>query len=242
MCNTGSKHCNTLQHTATHCNRCSKQRTGRYSMLFTRVLAHVWRNTLQPLTTHCNTLQHTAIYTASYSIICAIQVVSKKPVGIPYYSHVYWHILYITHCNTLQHTATHCNMCNTGNTQGTGCSILLRRILMYFTKHSATNCNTLHHYAAQHTATNCDTLQHTAAHCNMCNTGNTQETGCSIWLKGILTCVLHSTLQQTATYVLHSTLQQTATHCNTLQHCLLQHTATHCNMCNTGNKQGTRRY
>jgi len=52
--------CNTLQHTATHCN--TPQHTATHC------------NTLQHTATHCNALQHTA-----------------------------------THCNTLQHTATHCN-------------------------------------------------------------------------------------------------------------------------------------
>jgi len=52
-------------------------------------------------------------------------------------------------------------------------------------KGTATRCNTL-----QHTATHCSTLQHTATHCN--------------------------TLYHTATHCI--TLQHTATHCNKLQH------------------------
>jgi len=81
-------HCNTLQHTATHCNTwpilqdtathcntgksCCRCYAWTWMVSFGVLQAHC--NTLQHTATHCNTLQHTA-----------------------------------THCNTLQHGHPRCN-------------------------------------------------------------------------------------------------------------------------------------
>jgi len=145
--------CNTLQHTATHCN-C---------------------NTLQHTATHCNTLHHAAPHRAlllcHYSV-CA-NLISR---------HSRYTFLAATHCNTLQHTATRCNTmqhtathCNTLQHDATHCNTLHHTAPHCTTlHHTATHRNTL-----QHTATRCNTLQHAATYCNMlqhaatrCNTPN----------------------------------------------------------------------
>jgi len=87
---TAATHCNTLQHTATHCNMqhtaiCALRRSLDGSCYYNTLQHTATRNTLRYVlysmilsggipAAHCNTLQHTAT------------------------------------CNTLQH-ATHCNMC-----------------------------------------------------------------------------------------------------------------------------------
>ena len=72
--------CNTLQHTATHCNTfenvCS-------------TLQHTATTSLQHTATHCNTLQHTTTRQRMSAAHC--------------------NMLQQHFCNTLQHTATHCN-------------------------------------------------------------------------------------------------------------------------------------
>ena len=66
--------CNTLQHTATHCNTLGwatlytdmhtySQKSGRYSIVdIQRLHTATHCNTLQHTATHCNTLQHTATH------------------------------------------------------------------------------------------------------------------------------------------------------------------------------------
>ena len=87
--------CNTLQHTATHCN--ALQQSGLplntwvpqvYSVQHTATNC----NALQHTATHCNALQHTDTHTLPYAVVhgCLKSVTA-------------------IHCNTLQHTATHCN-------------------------------------------------------------------------------------------------------------------------------------
>jgi len=84
LCNT--LHCNTLQHTATQCNKLNTaQQTWsgveKERMLLGFVTEHPTSNYTA---THCNTLQHTATH-------CNILQHAA------------------THCNTLHHTAPHCN-------------------------------------------------------------------------------------------------------------------------------------
>ena len=84
------RHCNTLQHTATHCN----------TLVLTCALFQIG-NTLQHTTTHCNTMQHTATHCNTWQHTPTLQHIA-------------------THCNTLQytaeilqHTATHCTSLGT---------------------------------------------------------------------------------------------------------------------------------
>jgi len=91
---TGEVYCNTLQHTATHCNTL-------------HTATHC--NALQHTTTHCNTLQHIRHYTAIYGN--TLQHIA-----------IHRNILQHTakHCNALQrtlirgstqqHTAIHCKI------------------------------------------------------------------------------------------------------------------------------------
>jgi len=80
-------HCNTLQHTATHCSHCNT---------FIRMHTYVGMCLTQYIVIHYNTLQHTATHcnahynTMEPNVKCAIETA--------------------THCNTLQHTATHWNL------------------------------------------------------------------------------------------------------------------------------------
>jgi len=80
--------CNTLQHTATHCNNHDTHNNSfvRIWDLFTKAILHSELSscsTLQHTATHCNTLQHNAQHCTT--------------------------LHHSTYCTTLQHTATHCN-------------------------------------------------------------------------------------------------------------------------------------
>jgi len=69
----GDRHCNTLQHTATHCNtlRSRRRQTVQHTATHCNTLQHTAThsahggdrqcNTLQHTATHCNTLQHTPL-------------------------------------------------------------------------------------------------------------------------------------------------------------------------------------
>jgi len=93
-------HCNTLQHTATHCSTLQRavthcntlQHTATHCSTLQRAVTHC--NTLQHTATHCNTLQHTAVH-------CNAQQHTATNYNIQQYT--------ATRSNTLQHTATHCN-------------------------------------------------------------------------------------------------------------------------------------
>jgi hypothetical protein len=76
--------CNTLQHTATHCNTLQERERQQRGAL------------LQHTATHCSTLQHTARERAS-----------AKRCFVATHCNTLQHTA--THCSTLQHTATHCN-------------------------------------------------------------------------------------------------------------------------------------
>ena len=79
-------HCNTLQHTATHCNTSA-------DALCQLAVAYVYEH----MYSHCNTLQHAATHcNTSAHVLCQLAVACV-------YEHIY------SHCNTLQHTATRCN-------------------------------------------------------------------------------------------------------------------------------------
>ena len=138
------KHCNTLQHTATHCNkiatRCNQVQQGCCKLLAVWVdcltksctihcitLHHTAThcNTLQHAATHYNTLQHNATRVALFVGRIDDQLGNRGA----------------THSNTLQHTATHCN------TQ----------------QHTATHSNTQQH-TATHCSACCNTLQHMLQH------------------------------------------------------------------------------
>jgi len=96
--------CNTLQHTATHCN--------------TQVVVEVVHPNaqLQQTAVHCNTLQHTATH-------CNTQVVVEVVRPNAQLQHI------VIHFNTLQCTATHCNtLQHTGGSEGSApkCAAALR--------------------------------------------------------------------------------------------------------------------
>jgi len=147
--------CNTLQHTATHCN------TLLYCnimCLHAFILPHSCCILLQHTATHCNAVQDTATHsntlqrTATYGRTCAhcnrycathcdkLQRADTLTLAMH---------LTARHCNTLQHTAIHCNT--------------LQHTAPHRTTphHTAVHCSTLHH-----TAPHCTTLHHTATHCN----------------------------------------------------------------------------
>jgi len=92
-------HCNTPQHTATHCNTLTQHtathsRTSIESLVFT--CAHC--NTPQHTATHCNTLQHTATHRNTLQHTATHSRTSIESL-----------VFTCAHCNTLQRTATHCN-------------------------------------------------------------------------------------------------------------------------------------
>jgi len=143
--------CNTLQHTATHCNTLHVTDAGGVrARTKLPALQHLHCSTLQHSATHCNTLQQSAIH-------CNILQHSA------------------THCNTLQHIATHCNAVtaahchclqhNANNNTATHCTpFLVCTQMQGECLHNATRCNTLH--------TRCNALQHNATRCNTLHTRN----------------------------------------------------------------------
>ena len=170
-------HCNTLQHTSSHCNKLYMRYTASLMQVPMLVAAsahlpppsattHLQRTTIHGNT--CNTLHHTS-----------------------------------TNCNTHQRTATRCpydmayrscrSQCALPLVPAVCCSELLQCVAVYCRvlrcvavccfatsacndtlQHTTTHyntCNALHHTSThcnilQHTATHCNTLQHTATHCN----------------------------------------------------------------------------
>jgi len=96
--------CNSLQHTATHCNTLQRMCRETHS----NILVHT-PDTLQLTETHGNIMQHTATHVSGDSL-----------------QHTATHCnilqLSVTHGNTLQHTATtHCNTC-VGRLTATHCN------------------------------------------------------------------------------------------------------------------------
>ena len=128
-------HCNTQQHTATHCTTAHCNALQRAAIYTPRSRAHhpqchhpLHRTATQQHTaTHCNTLQHMHLNHE--------RTASIAPPNPP-------------HCNTQQHTATHCNT--------------LQDTILYH-KRAAINVTT-HRTAVQHTTAHCNTLQHAAIH------------------------------------------------------------------------------
>ena len=240
--------CNTLQHTATHCN--------------TQKMSLSRPHTLDYITLSCNTLQHTATHkrwvwlVRTHLITCVC--------------HMWLHVCvtcdHITlSCNTLQHTATHCNILQ--HTMKELCIVRTHWITSLWV---ATHCKLLQHTATHKrsvclvrthlitcvchiglhvcviydymcvscvitslwVATHCNTLQHTATHKRCVWLVRTHLITCVchiglhvcliydyVWVSYVITCVCHLWLH-------HFELQHTATHCNTLQH-----TATHLITC-----------
>jgi len=85
-----STHCNTLQHTVTHCNHCNKLQQTAMSWDILWVFATATHcNTWQHTATHCNTLQHTATHRNTLQ-------------------HTVTHMQHAaTHCNTTQRSTAH---------------------------------------------------------------------------------------------------------------------------------------
>jgi len=114
------KHCNTLQHAATHCNtHCSiLQHIAMQSGAFRVQHPQHVRSLVSCTWTHCNTLQHTATHcntlqrTAEQQSVCCSQHPQTRQVAFKSYMNTHKNIA--THCDTLQHIATHCNtlQCN----------------------------------------------------------------------------------------------------------------------------------
>jgi len=103
-------HCNTLQHTATHCNtthgntrqHTTTHKSHRVSRIDCDTLTATHCNTLQHIATHCNTLQVNLI---ARSRLRAIKWVKFNGTLSAAQCSTVQHTA--THCNTLQHTATH---------------------------------------------------------------------------------------------------------------------------------------
>jgi len=134
-------HCNTLQHTATHCNT---HRFFQHALkcFFVRLISK------EP----CILLKETYILAKTP---CTLSTVSNFQNARTHF-YVVW-----TTCNTLQHTAAFCNTLQL--------TVSIRTIALlcdagyelrcYQMQRTVTHFNTL-----QHTATHCHTLQHTLTH------------------------------------------------------------------------------
>jgi len=208
-----STHCNTRQHTATHCNNTLQCGHGRchhpnlaarvYTLPGCAALRRLWHQGIQALafpnssartTTHWNTLHHTASH-------CNILRYTA------------------THCSTLQHTATHCNTClksiHTTWLYCSSSSLTSKYIGAGLSKFFCSHCNTV-----EHTTSHCITLQHTAIHCNTLQHMPLEYTH---YLAVLLFVAFGIKVRGRCHDPIP--LQHTAAHCNTLQH-----TATHCNI------------
>ena len=161
-CNTAT-HCNTLQHTATHCNPQFRMSAGTW---WQRGIGFLMCIGLFP--------QKSPIISGSFAerdLQLKTSYASSPPGTLFWFAKM---IRFETHCNTLQHTATHCNTMQHPATQ---CNTLQHPASPYNTlQHPATPCNTLQHPAIpcntlQHTAKHCSTQQHTATHSNTLCTG-----------------------------------------------------------------------
>ena len=85
--------CDTLQHTALHCNALNTmQHTATHCNTLQHTATHC--NTLQHTAAHCNTLQHTAAHCIT-PWAAGDHGALRSPAA--------------SHCNTLQRAATHCN-------------------------------------------------------------------------------------------------------------------------------------
>jgi len=219
-----NKHCNTLQHiathlytqyireksiahtsthTATHCQTPQRTATHLYTQYICKEsIVHI---STHP-ETHCNALQHTFMHsTCARNRSCTFQHTLKHTathcntlvcaVHMQGIDHAYFN----TNCNTLQRTATHCNTLQHTCMRSTYARNR-SRILQYILQCTAMHCNAL-----QCTAMHCNALQRTTTQCN--------TLVCAVHMQGI---------DRTHFNTQCNTLQRTATHCNTLQH-----TATH---------------
>jgi len=206
-------HCNTLQHTAAHCNACNTlQHTSPYCNKFCmRHVASVMQVPVLVATTICNnTMQRTTIHCNTCNT-----------------------------CNTLHHTSTDCNTPQRTATRRTDTWYMSCRSHCSLTPLPATtHCSTLQHmqHTASHvnTCTHCNTLQHTATHlialqqvvhalhgitnasanarCRQCSFASTI---CNNTVAAYYNTWQHMQhMQHTASHV--NKLQHTSTHCNTL--------------------------
>jgi len=92
---TARRHCNTLQRTATHCNTAGRHEDMQRALL-QRAYHAATRSCMFHTSLHCDTLQHNATG-------------AGKQGDAPMRLSCCNKLLYISHCNTLQHSATHCN-------------------------------------------------------------------------------------------------------------------------------------
>jgi len=119
-------HCNTLQHTATHCNtHCT---TLQNAATHCNSLLAEWHT--QHTATHCNTLQHTDTATNCNTHCNTLECLRTKMTAAR------------TSGNTLQHTATHCNTLECLRPRRTAARTILQLNAAHL-HHTAPHCNTL---------------------------------------------------------------------------------------------------
>jgi len=152
--------CNTLQHTAIHCN-ILPQKCCAIGLSYLKMLKSRDPHTA----THCNTLQHTTILLSNAKI-------SRPPTS--------------TYCNILQHAAIHCLTSATRQGYPTYiCADTMTHLLQHTAVSTATFCNILQHattccgteaiwgraipveYVQIPWLTYCNILQHTVTYCNI---------------------------------------------------------------------------
>ena len=158
---TWHRHCNTLQHTATH-----------RIMRFARCLSLLDCKSLQQTAVQCNILQHIATHRitqlALFFFFVCVYAIFCVCFGLHLIYVCKWQDLFLchtlqhtgTHCTTLHHTATHCT-----TPQHTAITSEFWRVSVTiwraFPPSLASHCNTLHHTAPHRT-----TLQHVAPYCH----------------------------------------------------------------------------
>jgi len=157
--------CNTIQHTATHCNTLQQHTTTHSDILHHAV-------TLCHTVSHCNTLQqHTTIRRNTLHCI-ATHCITLQSVLQRTVPHCKLHHTTV-HCSSvlLQHTTMHCSCTHSFATHYD--TLHLHPFISSTLQHTATHCDTLQHTALapillQHTTTHCNCTHFDQSHCNNC--------------------------------------------------------------------------
>jgi len=168
-------HCNTLQYTATLCNTLQHSATQSHA----RVMSQMWRrhcNPLQHTATHRNTLQHTAAQSHARVMSqmfrrhsCSCLCLSRQCNAVSY--------IYQKSCRTYEGIRSHILRSHVRDIQETllqlsvsissiPCCTIYKGVMSHIWRSQVTGVKKSRHRYAGDTAKLCNTLQHTAAHCS----------------------------------------------------------------------------
>jgi len=215
-----ARHCNGLQHTATHGTQSKtkrdttrRQHTATHCNTLHRTVLNGTQTWGCSSITHYNTLQYTTIHckhvfqlnathastqqsSRQYTFTrAALQHCNAHHTALKSPCNTPQHAA-LTHCNTQQHTASHKDTLQHTTPQHTSTHLWAPHC-----HDDVGHCNTLHHTAPHcttlhHTVTHCNTLQHTATHCIILQHNSTYGTQ-----RNMTTWILHATLTIASCYL-----------------------------------------